>query len=518
MQAAYVERSTALAAGDFVLQKRAPEVPTKKQLPAKHERKATMEMDGGSVSGRDSAHEGFGTIEDNISGSLADGSRVEPPSSFADRAKEHAGYNAGADPIVMNGSGSSGADVKFWGQDSRMCVDAQGQRRPSFLNAPLGNLLLRNLPQGRRRRRRRRRRRGGGEEEEELGVEMCSDQVATGKGGASFGRAAGASVQVGVPPREDSQIEHQKTDNGAGSSWLPESPGMPTTIGTGNTELKLPQLLGDLQAVALDPFHGVDSRTVAFVQQAILKFRSAVYQKSLALSIPSGMEFEEVHACSKSPAGSTLGSDNRPLENTKDLPSLKSPKLVVRPDDPTKSGRKRGPSDRREELAAKRIKKISDLKSLATEKAALKISEAKGDGKETVALRLLKPVQPDFLKKTGSPVMAREPTVLVMKFPPNSSLPSSSELKARHLSGQNTLSGNVNVRCLIRPLAESKVQPEDALTDSVVELKLPAPQPAVLLKSCLKKPTGDEVGTATDGGKKDTSCKICVGGGRANDC
>ncbi|GFY90586.1 Tudor/PWWP/MBT superfamily protein [Actinidia rufa] len=124
--------------------------------------------------------------------------------------------------------------------------------------------------------------------------------------------------------------------------------------------------------------------------------------------------------------------------------------------------------------------------------------------------------------------MAREPTVLVMKFPPPySSLPSSSELKARlarfgpldhhsanrvfwqsfscrvvflhkanaeaahrHLSGQNTLFGNVNVRCLIRPLAESKVQPEDALTDSVVELKLPALQPVVLLKSCLKKPMG----------------------------
>ncbi|GFY90585.1 hypothetical protein Acr_07g0007820 [Actinidia rufa] len=244
MQAAYVERSTALAAGDFVLQKRAPEVPTKKQLPAKHERKATLEMDGGSVSGRDSAHEGFGTIEDNIFGSLANGSRVEPASSFADsfpEQKEHARYNAGADPIVMNGSGSSGADVKFWGQDSRMCVDA-GTKKAKLHKRPVGELAVEESASGeeekkkkkkkRRRRRRRRRRRGGGEEEE-LGVEMCSDQVATGKGGASFGRAAGASVQVGVPPREDSQIEHQKTDNGAGSSWLPESPGMPTTIGDG---------------------------------------------------------------------------------------------------------------------------------------------------------------------------------------------------------------------------------------------------------------------------------------------
>ncbi|GFY94872.1 Tudor/PWWP/MBT superfamily protein [Actinidia rufa] len=541
MQAAYVERSAALAAGNFVL----PEVPTKKQLPAKHEQIAMMEMNGVSVPSRDSALNGFGTKEDNVAGSLADGSKVESPSLCADSfpmwqapseishakgalpvAKEHTGYNTGADPIVMDGSGSLGADVKFRGQDSRMRVD-KGTKKAKLLKRPVGELGAEESASGEEKKKKKRKK--------ELGIEMCSDRIATGKGGASFGRAAGASVQVGVPPREDSQIEHQKTDIMAGSSWLPESPGMPTTIGTGNTELKLPQLLGDLQAVALDPFHGVDSKTAAFVQQAILKFRSAVCQKSLALLFPSGME-SEVRAPSKSTDGSTLGSDNRPHENTKDLPSLKPPKLVVRPDDPTKTVRKRGPSDRQEELTAKRLKKINDLKSLATEKkAALKTSEAKGDGKETVALRPPKPVHSDFVKKTGSSAMAGEPTILLLKFPPNTSLPSGSELKARlarfgpldhsatrvfwqsfscrvvflhkanaeaahrHLSGKNTLFGNVNVRSLVRPLAESKVQTEDAPTDSVVEQKLPAPRPMVQLKSCLKKPTGDEVGTG--GGK-----------------
>ncbi|GFY90591.1 Tudor/PWWP/MBT superfamily protein [Actinidia rufa] len=597
MQAAYVAGSAAVAAGDFVLQKRASDIPIKKQLPAKHEQMATMGMDGGSVSSRGSARLGFGTTADNVAGSLADGSKVVPPSSFADSfpvwpapmetshllepdssfnkaegallgANEHAGYIARANPIDMDGSSPSGkarfhqspsllakveemrgqeqvhslgsgghvlptADAKFRGQDARICVNT-GTKKAKLLKRPVGNLGGAEEPASGVKKKRKK----------ELGAEFRSDRASTGKGGASFVRAQGASVQVGLPPRENCQIEHHKTDNGAGSSLLPESAGMPTTIGTGNTELKLPQLLGDLQALALSPFHGADSKIGAIVHQAFLKFRSAVYQKSLALSIPTKTDPEEVHAPTKSPAGSALGSDNPPCENTKDLPSLRPPKLAVRPDDPTKSGRKRGPSDRQEESTAKRLKKINDLKSMATEKkAALKTSEAKGDGKETLALRLPKPVQPDFLKKTGSPAMAREPTVLVMKFPPNTSLPSGSELKARlarfgplehsatrvfwqsfscrvvflhktsaeaahrHLTGRNTLFGHVNLRCHIRPLSESKVQTEDALMDSTVEQRPPpAQQRVVQLKSCLKKLTGDEAGTTSggDGGGRGT--------------
>ncbi|PSS19653.1 PWWP domain-containing protein [Actinidia chinensis var. chinensis] len=592
VQGACVAGSAAVAAGDVVLQKRASDVPIKKQLPAKLER---MAMDGGSVSSRDSAHVGFGTTEDNMSGSLADGSKVGSPSSFADSfpvwqspaetthllepessfnktkgallgANEHAGYIARADPIVMDGSGSSGkarfhqspsllakveemhgqgqvhslgsgghvlptADAKFRGQDSRIHVDT-GTKKAKLLKRPVGELGAEEPALGVKKKKRKK----------ELGAEFRSDRASTGKGGASFGRAEGASVQVGLPPREDSQLVHHKTDNGAGSSCLPESAALPTTIERGNTELKLPQLLGGLQALALNPFHGADSKIGAIVQQAFLKFRSAVYQKSLVLSIPTKTEPEEVHAPTKSPAGSALGSDNSSHENTKDLPSLRPPKLVVRPDDPTKSGRKRGPSDRQEELATKRIKKIKDLKSLATEKkVALKTLEAKGDGKETVALRPPKPVQLDFVKKTGTPAMAREPTVLVMKFPPNTSLPSGSELKARlarfgpldhsatrvfwqsfscrvvflhkssaeaayrHLTGRNTLFGHVNVRCHIRPLSESKVQIEDAPMDSAVEQRPPpAQQSVVQLKSCLKKPTGDEAGTTAGGGGRGT--------------
>ncbi|KAF5945970.1 hypothetical protein HYC85_016198 [Camellia sinensis] len=320
--------------------------------------------------------------------------------------------------------------------------------------------------------------------------------------------------------RDDFQIEHQRKDDGASSTLLPDSLRTQPTDGIGNIEIKLSHLLGDLKAIALDPFHGVEMNGSETIQRAFLKFRSVVYQKSLALLNTA-----------------EIGSDYPPHEIIKVLPSLKPPKPLFRPSDLTKGGRKRGPSDRQEELTAKRVKKINDMKSLAAEKKT-----AQKDGKETLALP--KPLKPDLARKTESTAKSPDPTMLVMKFPPETTLPSGSELKARlarfgpldhsstrifwqsstcrvvfihrvdaeaahrHLAGNNTLFGNVNVRCHIRLLgasvaleSESKVQKEDAhieTRDSSFEQRpqppLPAQQPLMQLKSCLKKPMGDEAG------------------------
>ncbi|KAL7003082.1 DNA (cytosine-5-)-methyltransferase [Sarracenia purpurea var. burkii] len=542
MQPDSVEGSTGLAAGNYVLQKRAPEVSLKQQNPPKLTQALTLGTDDGSVS----PNEEVVTIEDktrvarsfNVAGAMSDTSKIEQPTSFADGfpasqaapsetshlLEPKSAFEAAHEQEQVHSIGNAGhvlpmIDAKFHhGQDSRMCADTE-TKKAKLLKRSVGELDSEISPSGENKKKKKK-------VGKELGMEMCSDhlpmQAATGKGGFSFGRANGKSIKVGLPSREDFLIEHQKTDNGVSSSSLPES------LGTGDIEPKIPQLLGDLQALALNSFHGVERNIPSIIQRAFLRFRSLVYQKSLA----------------QSPAGINAGSDNL------NLPSLKPPKLLVKTDDTTKSGRKRGPSDRQEESAAKRLKKINDLKSLAVEKkASQKTLDAQRDGKETMAVGPTKPLKPDSVKKMEPRPKSSEPTALVMRFPPKTSLPSGSELKARlarfgpldhsgtrifwqtltcrvvflhridaeaahrHLSGNNALFGNMNVRCYLRtlgamaPESESKVQPDDAametpqLKNSGAEQRpLPAQQQplqnrAAQLRSCLKRPTGDEGGT-----------------------
>ncbi|GMI90560.1 PWWP domain protein 1 [Hibiscus trionum] len=400
----------------------------------------------------------------------------------------------------------------------------------------------------------------------EAGSETISDKPnkpsLLGKGGAK-------SAQIGLGSRDESQVNQQKKDVDPTHPSL-NSIGASTTVGMGNSGLELAQLLSDLHALALDPFHGVERNSPTIVKRFFLRYRSLVYQKSLVVSPPSETDPAEPHAA-KPPL--LQASDNYSKENVRDS-TTKPVRPLARSDDPTKAGLKRPPSDRQEEIAAKRLKKITHLKSLAAEKKGnLRTSEApKVEVKEQPtagpAGRPLK--KPDSARKMEPPPRAVEPTMLVMKFPPQVSLPSVAELKARfgrfgsldqsairvfwksstcrvvfrykidaqaayrYANGTNSLFGNVNVRYYLRsveaPTAEAldsdKGRGDDIagetirVKDAVVERSAPVLvhqpilQSTVQLKSCLKKPTSEEAGQATgsNGGRGTARVKFMLGG------
>ncbi|MED6153147.1 hypothetical protein PIB30_098790, partial [Stylosanthes scabra] len=370
----------------------------------------------------------------------------------------------------------------------------------------------------------------------------------------------GKSVSI-VTQREDFQEQMQiygSTNN------------LSTVDTTGDVSFELPQLLGDLQALALDPFHGAERKIPVAVRQFFLRFRSLVYQKSLVLSPPTENEAAETRA-SKSSL-SDRASDS-PDDHIRASTPVKPVKQIVRSDDPAKSGRKRAPSDRQEEIAAKRLKKIKHLKTLAAEKgvAGQKVSETRREVKESIPQAPAKLAKPDFARKVERPAKAVEPTILVMKFPPQTSLPSVAELKARfarfgpmdqsgfrvfwksstcrvvflhkadaqaaykYSVANQSLFGNVGVRCFLREFGDSGTEVSEAAkarTDdgadeiprvkdpsmvhrSVQAQQQPLPQPVIQLKSCLKKPTGEESGQVTGNGgssKGNPRVKFMLGG------
>ncbi|KAJ7977953.1 putative Tudor/PWWP/MBT superfamily protein [Quillaja saponaria] len=383
---------------------------------------------------------------------------------------------------------------------------------------------------------------------------------APGKGGSSLGKSSLKSTQIGLAPREDFQIEQLQVDIGASNSLLVD--------GVGNIELKLPELLSDLQALALDPFHGIERNAPATVRQFFVHFRSLIYQKSLVLSQTMEDESSEVRVI-KSPGVGLAGSHD---EHVRSLPPGKPVKHSVRPDDPTKVGRKRAPSDRQEEIAAKRLKKVKDLKTLAAQKKAVsqRTSEVRrGEGNESVLPAAPKSGKAGSVKKVYPPAKTVDPTLLVIKFPPQTSLPSLAELKARfarfgpidqsglrvfwksftcrvlflhkldaqaaykYAVGNNSLFGNVSVRCYLRevgdPAAEAGKMNDDTIETARVKespvVQQPAssilrkPQTKIQLKSCLKKSTGDESDQVTGNGgnsKGTPRVKFMLGGEESN--
>ncbi|OMP09361.1 Tudor/PWWP/MBT superfamily protein [Corchorus olitorius] len=564
-QLAYREGSPTFLAGDYVLQKRSP----MSQIPLKQEQTVFMSRDSpnsiGDLSGNEvptvnqtSAHiaavEGKPSLDKNdgaSASSMQEGSAildVKPEEGgklsqlYEGVLKSDADFTAkleggqGSDQVRDGGSGGHPAvmDVKRSGMSTEGGVK-KAKKRPS---ADIG---AENSALGEKKKKKKKK---------EAGPEAYSDQpqkpLVLGKGGAK-------SAQIGLGPREESQVNFQKKDVGLANS----------SSNTGNSGLDLKHLLSDLHALALDPFHGVERNSPTIIRQFFLRFRSLVYQKSL----PSEMEPVEVRASKPLP-------DNLPNENVRDSTASKAMRPLVRPDDPTKSGRKRLPSDRQEEIAAKRLKKISQLKSLAAEKkATLRTMEApKIEGKEQPnAGPPARPVRkPDSARKMEPLQRAIEPTMLVMKFPPQVSLPSVPELKARfgrfgsldqsairvfwksstcrvvfryktdaqaayrYANGNNSLFGNVNVRYHLRsveaPTAEAldfdKARGDDtgseitrvkeplAERSAPVLAHQPLPQPAVQLKSCLKKPTSDEAGQASsgNGGRGTARVKFVLGG------
>ncbi|KAJ6354127.1 hypothetical protein OIU76_003045 [Salix suchowensis] len=294
-----------------------------------------------------------------------------------------------------------------------------------------------------------------------------------------------------------------------------------------------------------------------------LRFRSLVYQKSLALSPPSETELVEVRGAKSS---SNIGaSDYSSSENSRGLTPAKPAKSVVRPDDPTKTGRKRLPSDRQEEIAAKRLKKIVHLKSLAAEKKAGQRSfeTQRAEGKEPVATQRAegkqpaptpraegkqpvdqaprKLVKPDSFKKMEPPVRATEPDHVDDEVPSRdiASICCTAEGKAalRYAVSNKFLFGNVNVRYNLREVgapaseaAESDKSRGDETSVDATQAKdplaerqaaafahQPPSQAASQLKSILKKPNGDEAVPVPGGnGGRGTRVKFILGGEETN--
>lgn len=413
-----------------------------------------------------------------------------------------------------------------------------------------------------------------------LNLQRTSDQPekhsAPGKSVHLSGNLPAKPVLTSLPPREGIPSEQMQVDFAA-HNLLP----MDTL---GDVNLEVPQLLGDLQALALNPFHGIERKIPVGVRQFFLQFRSLVYQKSLASSPPTENEAPEVRV-TKSTADVKI-SDN-PNDHVRASPLVK-PVKHVRPNDPAKAGRKRGPSDRQEEIAAKRLKKIKDIKALAADKTAAnqKTSEARRedkaassqktfearredkaaasqktsesrreDGKEPVSQVPSKFVKADSARKMDRPSKTVQPTTLVIKFPPQTSLPSVAELKARFARfgpmdqsgfrifwksstcrvvflyksdaqaaykfsvGNPSLFGTTGVTYLLREIGDSaseatKVRGDDGVNEtprvkdpavaqkqtSVSSQKPILPQPTIQLKSILKKSTGDESGQGTGNG------------------
>ncbi|KDP23492.1 hypothetical protein JCGZ_23325 [Jatropha curcas] len=396
------------------------------------------------------------------------------------------------------------------------------------------------------------------------GTEISPDHPKKRLAGAGV---AGKSSLINVASREDHRGNQQKKDVGTSNAPF-SSVGPLPMVGMGNIELELPHLLSDLHALALNPYHGTERNGPSITMQFFLRFRSHFYQKSLALSPPSETETNEIRAA-KFPSSAGV-SGNSAGENVRDLTSSKPVKSLVRPDDPMRGGRKRLPSDRQEEIAARKLKKISMLKSLAAEKkAGMRTSEThRTEGKEPATTAPAKPVKSDSARKMESQPRAVEPTMLVMKFPPQTNLPSAAQLKAkfarfgsidqsairvfwqtstcrvvfRHkLDAQaaykyavnNTLFGNLNVRYSVRevgaPASEAAEADKGRGDDTTLEaprVKDPAierppllhqavhPQSTVQLKSILKKPTGDEAGQVMggNGGRGTARVKFMLGG------
>ncbi|XVF63235.1 hypothetical protein PTKIN_Ptkin09bG0071400 [Pterospermum kingtungense] len=560
MQSTYREGSPTFVAGDYVLQKRAPV----SQIPVKQEQTVFISRDGasssGDLSGDGAAVDGKPSLN-KIDGASA--SFQQEGDAMFDLKPEEGGqlsrlYEGVQKPdpgsTVKLEGGQKLDQVRdgrigghpFQGDAKRsggMSAEGGVKKAKKRLSVDIGadNPALREKKK---------------KKKKEVGLETNSDQP---KKPVGLGKAGSKSAPVGLSPREESQVNNQKKD------------GASTTFGTGNSGLELAHLLSDLHALALDPFHGVERNSPTIIRQFFLRFRSLVYQKSLVLSQASEVEHVEVRARKPPLIGA---SDNVLNENVRDSTQSKPVRPLVRPDDPTKAGRKRLPSDRQEEIAAKKLKKISQLKSLAAEKKGnLRTAEApKVEGKEQPTsappARPLK--KPDSARKMEPP-RAIEPTMLVMKFPPQVSLPSVAELKARfgrfgsldqsairvfwksstcrvvfrhkidaqaayrYANANNSLFGNVNVRYHLRsveaPTAEGldsdKARGDDTASetirvkDPVVERPAapilahqPLTQPTVQLKSCLKMPTTDEAGQATggNGGKGTARVKFMLGG------
>ncbi|KAL8540842.1 hypothetical protein ACS0TY_002173 [Phlomoides rotata] len=387
--------------------------------------------------------------------------------------------------------------------------------------------------------------------------------LADSNSGASMEKVSGMLLDVPLTTATN-QLDKQKNDDLVASS-SPSETKQAVDLG----RLELPVLVKNLCALAVDAFHGVENSCLATTRLAVLKYRALVYQKSLVSAPPTEIE--------------TIEANSMTITDEK---TTKKP--LGRPDDPTKGGKKRGPSDRPESI--KKKKKLGDpeeinrRKKLENVKSRKKLTDSEDVKKKKKILDESKtfpvekkipprptesPTPPKVLKVESSkraehPGKARNPTMLVMKFPEGASLPSGANMRAKfarfgpldynatrvfwkthtcrlvfqhkvHAEDalkfareNDNIFGNITVRYYIREVGGEAVEPEpikaqkdytsagaplskDSAVEQRASLKIGVQthqQQQQQLKSCLKKGSGEEEGN----GRGTSRVKFVLGG------
>ncbi|KAH0462833.1 hypothetical protein IEQ34_010408 [Dendrobium chrysotoxum] len=214
---------------------------------------------------------------------------------------------------------------------------------------------------------------------------------------------------------------------------LPQEDGIDMELPSGLelSSLQLPELVSDLSSVALDPFYAIERDAPAIVRHVFLRFRSLVYQKSLIL--PPSIETAAPAQPLSADIGAAIGREGR--KHRESFSSWKPPKAASRLGDSTKAVRKRDPSDRQEELSMKKMEKMNQLKQLASKKKKVAMSQKNPELQQSTDLKdsTSSATATEASKKQEPPPAPKppSPTFLVMKFPPRSTLPSATNLKAR---------------------------------------------------------------------------------------
>uniref|UniRef100_A0A803KP31 Uncharacterized protein n=2 Tax=Chenopodium quinoa TaxID=63459 RepID=A0A803KP31_CHEQI len=376
--------------------------------------------------------------------------------------------------------------------------------------------------------------------------------------------SAGMPTEIAALSREDSQVSQRRKDNDAINS-VPSQVGFASSEEARGNEADLAQLLADLRGLALNPVHGMERNGPAITRQFFLKFRSSVFLKSSSASAAAESELREGRDIKSTPASES--TEKPSVENSKAASSVKLQKLSTRHEDPGK-GRKRRPSERQEEKAAKKAKKITEAKSSSSVKRTLlknpeMLQRAEGKAKAAATQSpQVKPIKSEQRqKKLDRPPKVVDPHYLIMKYPSGSSLPSLVELKARFARfgpmdtslsrvfyktntcrvaflyeehaqiAQRYATGSksvfANVKLIVKPVAAAEPQQpsssrvEDLQNESaanrdsstieskpVITTATPQ-QPVQQLKSCLKKPSGgDETGVPNNGGSSARTTRV----------
>lgn len=250
---------------------------------------------------------------------------------------------------------------------------------------------------------------------------------------ATFKALVRQSTQESSPTalvqREDSSMDQQEKAIEAYHTISSGSMARQNIFDTRNVETGLSQLISDLLALALNPFHDVEQNRPTIVLNFFLQFRSIVYQGNLVVS--SSEEPVLIETQPIKPHVFPLVTESNPVRSARDLPlSSKPPKKRLKSDFYAKSGHIFYCG---EEMSTKRLKHLNELKTLTVEKKASHSKPVKSQGRDCKEIdeTVSKKKERNVLKKPIAPKMVPVPTMLVMNFPRQSALPSVSELKAK---------------------------------------------------------------------------------------